>query len=78
MAVPTVDGRKLWLEEGLEHGGNFLAKMISEEAKRPLSTAELKFKHLAAAYIYLYEKAKDAGVLNESDDEFIFNNETIH
>lgn len=76
--MDEADGRKLWLDEAGVHAGNFLTRMLHHEQKRILSTSEEHFKHLAAAYIYLYEQAKNAGVLDEDDDYYIFEKETLH
>lgn len=73
-----LDGRLLWLDEGQLHAGKFLSQMLHTETKRELSVAEENFKHLAAAYCYLYEKAKQHGVLDEEDTEYLFENETLH
>ena len=48
------------------------------EKKRNLTNGEENFKQLAASYCYLYEKAKECGVLNEEDHEYIFEDETKH
>ncbi len=72
------DGRKLWLDESLVNAGKFLAQMLNAEKKRNLTNGEENFKNLAAAYCYLYEKAKDSGILSEEDNEYIFEDETIH
>ncbi len=72
------DGRKLWLDESLVNAGKFLAQMLNAEKKRNLTNAEENFKNLAAAYCYLYEKAKESGILSEEDNEYIFEDETIH
>lgn len=73
-----LDGRKLWLDEGVTYASQFLSQMIKIEDKRNLSASEERFKQLSAAYIYLYEKAKQKGVLDEEDLEYIFENETLH
>ena len=78
MSAYQADGRKLWLDEGLVNAGNFLTLMVQKERKRELSQSEQKFKQMAAAFIYLYEKSKQAGVLDETDDFYLFDNETIH
>lgn len=76
--MKKLDGRQLWLDEGQIHAGKFLSQMLHTETKRDLSPAEEKFKHLAAAYCYLYEKAKQHGVLDYEDTEYLFEDETIH
>lgn len=73
-----LDGRKLWLDEGVAYASQFIAQMIKLESERDLSASEERFKQLSAAYIYLYEKAKQKGVLDEEDLEYIFENETLH
>jgi len=72
------DGRKLWLDESLVNAGKFLAQMLNTENKRSLTRGEENFKNLAAAYCYLYEKAKESGILSEEDNEYIFEDENIH
>jgi len=74
----VIDGRKAWLDENQVHAGTFLSQMFHVESRRLLSPAEEKFKHLAAAYIYLYEKAQQKGVLDQEDLEYLFENETLH
>lgn len=78
MSVPKLDGRILWLEEALVHSGKFLSQMLNTEKKRELTKGEENFKNLSAAYCYLYEKAKQHGVLDEEDMEYLFEDETIH
>jgi len=78
MSVPKLDGRILWLEEALVHSGKFLSQMLNTEKKRELTKGEENFKNLSAAYCYLYEKAKQHGVLDEEDIEYLFEDETIH
>jgi len=72
------DGRKLWLDESLVNAGKFLAQMLNTENKRSLTRGEGNFRNLAAAYCYLYEKAKESGILSEKDNEYIFEDENIH
>jgi len=78
MSVPKLDGRMLWLEEALVHSGKFLSQMLNTEKKRELTKGEENFKNLSAAYCYLFEKAKQHGVLDEEDMEYLFEDETIH
>ena len=78
MSVPTIDGRKVWLDESQLHAHNFLAKMLEVGKGRKLSTAESNLKHMAASFLYLYEKAQEAGLLDEDDDLLNFFNEMIH
>ena len=72
------DGRLLWLDECVVHSGKFLAQMLNTEKKRALTISEENFKNLAAAYCYLYEKARISGILDEEDSEYIFEDENIH
>jgi|TARA_X000000950_G_scaffold279562_1_gene372545 hypothetical protein len=78
MALPTVDGRKVWLDESQLHALSFLSRMVEIEDKRTLSEAEAKFKAIAASYLYLYNKAQEAGLLEDEDAILEFLNETIH
>ncbi|MDA7549076.1 hypothetical protein N8774_01400 [Gammaproteobacteria bacterium] len=73
-----LDGRKLWLDEGLTNAGKFLAQILNTEKKRELSASEEKFKQLSAAYCYLYDKADESGILDEEDYEYIFKDEMLH
>ena len=52
--------------------------MVEIEDKRTLSEAEAKFKAIAASYLYLYNKAQEAGLLEDEDAILEFLNETIH
>jgi hypothetical protein len=52
--------------------------MLEVGKGRKLSTAESNLKHMAASFLYLYEKAQEAGLLDEDDDLLNFFNETIH
>jgi hypothetical protein len=78
MSVPEKDGRLLWLDEGQVHAGKFLAQVLHKEKTRDLTISEEKLKQLAASYCYLYEKAKDSGILEEEESYFLFENEKIH
>ena len=78
MAVPTIDGRKMWLDESQIHAHNFLAKMLEMAEKRSLSAQEKNLKQMSASFLYLYEKALQAGLLDEDDELLNFFNETIH
>jgi hypothetical protein len=78
MGLPTIDGRRMWLDESQLHANNFLTTMLDVENKRTLSKAEKNLKQMSASFLYLYEKATEAGLLNEDDDLLNFFNETIH
>jgi len=78
MGIPKIDGRKVWLDEGQLHANNFLSKMMEMQDKRTLSKAEKNLKQVSASFLYLYEKAADAGLLDETDELLTFFNETIH
>lgn len=78
MSIPTIDGRKVWLDESQIHAHNFLEKMLQVGDSRKLSIAEKNLKHMAASFLYLYEKAQEAGLLDEEDELLKFFNETIH
>ena len=78
MSTVEKDGRLLWLDEGQVHAGNFLAQVLHTEKRRELTPAEENLKQLSASYCYLYEKAQDAGILEEEDSYWLFENEKIH
>ncbi len=78
MGLPTVDGRKVWLDESQIHAVNFLSKMQEVELSRKLSRAESNLKNISASFLYLYNKAQEAGILDDEDALLEFLNETIH
>lgn len=78
MDVPKMDGRKAWLDESQVHAGNFLMKMMQVETQRKLSNAETHLKHISASFIYLYDRAMQAGLLDDPDELLEFLDETIH
>lgn len=78
MSIPKMDGRKAWLDESQVHAGEFLHKMMKVETQRKLSNAENHLKHISASYIYLYDRAMQAGLLDDPDELMDFLNETIH
>ena len=78
MGLPTIDGRRMWLDESQIHAHKFLSKMLSVEEQRQLSSAEKNLKQMSASFLYLYEKAANAGLLDETDELLTFFNETIH
>ena len=78
MAVPTIDGRKMWLDESQIHAHNFLAKMLEMAEKRTLSAQEKNLKQMSASFLYLYDRAMQAGLLDDPDELMDFLNETIH
>jgi hypothetical protein len=78
MDVPKMDGRKAWLDESQVHAGNFLTKMMQVETQRKLSNAETHLKHISASFIYLYDRARQAGLLDDPDELLEFLDETIH
>jgi len=78
MSIPTIDGRKVWLDESQIHAHNFLEKMLQVGDNRKLSIAERNLKNMAASFLYLYEKAQEAGLLDNEDELLEFFNETIH
>ena len=43
-----------------------------------ISNAETHLKHISASYIYLYDRAMQAGLLDDPDELMDFLNETIH
>ena len=75
--MTTVNGTKLWLEEGVVHAGKMLQDLIKVEEHRKLSPAEKKIKTVSATYCYRYTKLKELDLLIDSEDN-IFPDETIH
>ena len=75
--MTTVNGTKLWLEEGVVHAGKMLQDLIKVEEHRKLSPAEKKIKTVSSTYCYLYTKLKELDLLIDSEDN-IFPDETIH
>ena len=75
--MSTVNGTKLWLEEGVVHAGKMLQDLMKVEEFRDLSVAEKKIKTVSATYCYLYTKLKELDLLIDSEDN-IFPDETIH
>ena len=75
--MSMVSGQKLWLDEVTVHSTKFMSQLINTEKRRTLSPAEENLRQLAAAYIYLYNKAFVLGVLDD-DSENLFRDEILH
>tara|TARA_Y100001937_G_scaffold124539_1_gene189461 strand:+ start:1189 stop:1419 length:231 start_codon:yes stop_codon:yes gene_type:complete len=70
------DGRKLWLDEALQHSTTFLNRLIHTESKRELQPQEKTLKDVAAAYLYLYNIIEEQNLLEETEN--FFDKQTIH
>ena len=73
-----IDGRKIWLQECLLTSTNTLLRMEQTEVKRKLTPREASLKQVAAAYLYLYHKVQEEGLLRPGDEDNFFKNETLH
>ena len=72
------DGRKLWLDECLVNGTALLVHTEKTKAKRNLTKREEKIKQLSAAFVYLYHKMQEEGLLQPGDEDNFFEPETLH
>jgi hypothetical protein len=72
------DGRKLWLDECLVNSTTLLVQTEKTEQKRNLTTRERKIKHLSTAYLYLYTKMQEEGLISSGDEDNFFKPETLH
>ena len=77
MAIPTVDTRKVWLDETTMKVTKALMKFTEKELNgTPLSRAELNYSKLCTAYLYLLKLVEKHDLLDESDNPF--QPETLH
>ena len=73
-----IDGRKIWLQECLLTSTNTLLRMETTESKRKLTPREASLKQVAAAYLYLYHKVQEEGLLRPGDEDNFFKDEILH
>ena len=77
MTKPTVDTRKVWLDETTMKVTKALMKFTEKELNgTPLSRAELNYSKLCTAYLYLLKLVEKHDLLDESDNPF--QPETLH
>mgnify|MGYP003137595325 FL=1 len=77
MTIPTVDTRKVWLDETTMKVTKTLMKFTEKELNgTPLSRAELNYSKLCTAYLYLLKLVEKHDLLDESDNPF--QPETLH
>ena len=77
MTIPTVDTRKVWLDETTIKVTKALIKFTEKELNgTPLSRAELNYSKLCTAYLYLLKLVEKHDLLDESDNPF--QPETLH
>lgn len=73
-----VDGRKLWLDECLVNGTALIVHTEKTEQVRKLTRREKNIKNLSAAFLYLYHKMQEEGLLSPDDEDNFFKTETLH
>ena len=77
MTVPTVDTRKVWLDETTLKVTKALMKFTEKELKGDsLTRAELNYSKLCSAYLYLLRIVEKHELLNEEENPFT--PETLH
>ena len=77
MTIPTVDTRKVWLDETTMKVTKALMKFTEKELNgTTLSRAELNYSKLCTAYLYLLKLVEKHDLLDESDNPF--QPETLH
>ncbi len=72
------DGRKLWLDECLVNGTALLVHSEKTEEQRALTLREQRIKQLSTAYLYLYTKMQEEGLISSEDEDNFFRLETLH
>ena len=71
MTVPTVDTRKVWLDETTLKVTKALMKFTEKELKGDsLTRAELNYSKLCTAYLYLLKVVEQHDLLDEEDNPF--------
>jgi len=77
MAIPTVDTRKIWLDETTLKVTQALLQFTEKELQgKPLTTEELNYSKLCSAYLYLLKVVEKNELLD--DEENLFKPETLH
>jgi len=71
MAVPTVDTRKVWLDETTLQVTKALMKFTEKELEgQKLTRAELNYSKLCSAYLYLLKVVEKNQLLDEEENPF--------
>ena len=71
MTVPTVDTRKVWLDETTLKVTKALMKFTEKELKGDsLTRAELNYSKLCSAYLYLLRIVEKHELLDEEENPF--------
>ena len=77
MTIPTIDTRKVWLDETTLKVTQALMKFTEKELKgTQLTKAELNYSKLCSAYLYLLKVVEKHQLLDEEDNPFT--PETLH
>tara|TARA_R100001509_G_C4785917_1_gene188070 strand:+ start:171 stop:404 length:234 start_codon:yes stop_codon:yes gene_type:complete len=77
MTIPTVDTRKVWLDETTLKVTKALMKFTEKELKGDsLTRAELNYSKLCSAYLYLLRIVEKYELLDEEENPFT--PETLH
>ena len=77
MAIPTIDTRKVWLDETTVKVTKALIKYTEKELKgTPLTQSELKHSKLCSAYLYLLKIVETNNLLDKEENPFL--PETLH
>ena len=77
MTIPTVDTRKVWLDETTLKVTKALMTFTEKELKgTPLTRAELNYSKLCSAYLYLLKIVEKNELLDNEENPFI--PETLH
>jgi hypothetical protein len=71
MTIPTVDTRKVWLDETTLKVTKALMSFTEKELKgTPLTKAELNYSKLCSAYLYLLRIVEKHQLLEEEENPF--------
>ena len=71
MTIPTVDTRKVWLDETTMKVTKALVKFTEKELKgENLTRAELNYSKLCTAYLYLLKIVETHDMLDEAENPF--------
>ncbi len=77
MTIPTVDTRKVWLDETTMKVTKALVKFTEKELQgTPLTRAELNYSKLCSAYLYLLKIVEKHELLDDAENPFL--PETLH
>ena len=79
MRLPTIDTRKVWLDELADTSERALLKLTAKELKsEQITAAEAKFGKLCGGYLYLLKIVEENNLLSPDDSDNPFQPETIH